>query len=94
MNHAQSIELLNATHDFPCPYMIKVIGLSADGFVERIVEAVQEALGDDDEPAYTLRRTPGGKHVAITLEPVVASAEDVLIVYESIRAVSGIVLTM
>ncbi len=95
MNREQSIELLNATHDFPCPYMFKVIGLSDDGFVDRVVAAVREALEHYEEtPPHTTRQTPHGKHVSVTLEPTLLSAEQVLLVYQRIGTVSGIVMTM
>ena len=43
---------------------------------------------------YSTRSTPGGKHVAVTLEPVIDSAEQVLDVYDCIRQVDGVVMTM
>jgi putative lipoic acid-binding regulatory protein len=94
MNREQSIELLNATHDFPCEYTFKVIGSSRDEFVGRVVAVVRQAMGPDQEVPYSTRKTPAGKHVAVTLQPTVASAEQVLDVYGHIATVSGIVLTM
>ncbi len=86
----QTIELLNATHDFPCAYVLKVIGVAADDFVARVVLAVREEIAGSVDPPYRRRCTPAGKHVSITLE----SAEQVLGFYDRMRAVSGVVLTM
>jgi len=36
----------------------------------------------------------GGRHVAITLEPNVATATQVLAVYRRVRAISGLVMMM
>ncbi len=94
MDRAQTIELLNATHEFPCAYELKVIGVAADGFVARVVLAMREEIAGGMDPPYRLRRTPGGRHVSITLEPTLESAEQVLGIYDRIRAVDGVVLTM
>ena len=48
MNAAHSLELLERTHDFPCPYTFKVIGKVDNGFSARVVAAVhtrKEAKG-------------------------------------------------
>ena len=94
VDREQTIELLQATHEFPCAYTLKVIGLSANDFVARVVLAVREALCCDDDPPYRMRRTPGGKHVAVTIEPNVDSAHQVLLIYDRIRTVDGVVMTM
>ena len=39
----QTIRLLEATHKFPCPFLIKVIGRTENGFVSRVVAALREA---------------------------------------------------
>ncbi len=90
----QAIELLNATHDFPCAYVLKVIGVAADDFVVRVVLAVREEIAGSVDPPYRLRCTPAGKHVSITFEPTLESAEQVLGIYDRMRAVNGVVLTM
>ena len=94
MDRQQTIELLNATHDFPCDFVLKVIGVAADDFVARVVRAVCEEIAGGADPPYQLRRTPGGKHVSITLEPTLESAEQVLGIYHRLRSVDGVVLTM
>ncbi len=94
MDSEASLELLNATHDFPCEFTIKVIGKSSDEFVSSVVESVQESIGSREPIKYSTRATPNGRHVSVTLEPVVGSAEQVLTVYEGIRSVAGVVMTM
>ena len=95
MKAEDSIDLLNATHSFPCTFTLKVIGSAADQFVERVVAAVRD--GDkhleDDFPVST-RQTPNGKHVSVTMEPKLVSAEHVLAVYQRIRMVTGVIMTM
>jgi putative lipoic acid-binding regulatory protein len=85
-----SIELLEKTHTFPCPYMFKLIGSEDQGFVARAVVAVREALGADQDPPYTTRATPDGKFIAVSLEPIVYSPQQVLAVYDRVRGLAGL----
>jgi putative lipoic acid-binding regulatory protein len=85
-----SIDLLEKTHVFPCPYTFKLIGREEQGFVARAVSEVRQALHADRDPPYTVRSTADGKHVAVSLEPVVYSAQQVLDVYDRVRDLSGL----
>jgi putative lipoic acid-binding regulatory protein len=94
MDETDSLSLLNATHSFPCSVMIKVIGVSRDAFVTEVVQAVRMAVGPEPTVPFTCRQTPAGRHTAVTLEPHVSSAEQVLEIYRQVRQVSGIILTL
>lgn len=93
MEREAALELLNSTHEFPCAFTIKVIGLAEDSFEKRVVQVICDALHCDEIP-YSTRETPKKKHVAVTLEPELISAEQVLLLYERIRSVDGVVMTM
>lgn len=94
MDRQASLDLLNATHSFPCEFTLKVIGQSSDDFIDRCVEAVRVvALHSPDIP-YTTRSTPNGRHISITMQPTIDSAEQVLQVYASLRDVEGVVMAM
>ncbi|MCA9186477.1 MAG: DUF493 domain-containing protein [Pirellulaceae bacterium] len=90
----QAIELLNQTHKFPDCVMFKVIGVNANEFVSRIVAAVRHQLQHATDPPFRTRETAGGRHVSITLEPMIQSAEEVLTVYECIQQIDGVVMVM
>ena len=92
MNDLPSILLLESTHSFPCPYVFKVIGRSDIGFVARTVAAVREELGAPDDPPYHVRESVGGRHTAVTLEPVVQTAHQVLGVYRRLQGMVGLVM--
>ncbi len=94
MENEQALELLNATHNFPCAFTFKVIGRSSDEFVSQVVEVVQSAMQSNERIPYSTRATPNGKHVAVTLEPHIESAELVLATYERLKSVDGVVMTM
>jgi len=92
MDSTAAIELLQANHSFPGPYLFKVIGRQERGFVARVVAAVREEMAESVDPPYKVRETAGGRHVSVTLEPVMQTAEQVLAVYRRIRSVAGIVV--
>ncbi len=92
MTQLPSIELLENTHTFPGPYMFKVIGRVENGFAARVVAAVREELAAEFDPPFRTRETAGGRHVSITLEPTVATAQQVLAVYRRVRKLAGLVV--
>jgi putative lipoic acid-binding regulatory protein len=92
MAHLPSIELLEAGHHFPGPYMFKVIGKSDNGFVARTVAAVREAMLAGVDPPFRVKETPNGRHVAVTLELRMQTAEQVLRVYRRLLQLAGLVL--
>ncbi len=93
-SYEEAIRLLEATHEFPCPYMIKVIGRTDDGFLSRLVSTVRSVLALEQDPPFRTRQTPNGRHLAVTFEPIVESADQVLVVYEAIRQVDGLVMIL
>lgn len=89
-----SLESIESRHSFPGAYMFKVIGSADDGFVGRAVVAVRKGLGIEIDPRFEMRQTSGGRHVALTFDPVVESAADVLAVYENLVKLDGVVLVL
>lgn len=90
----QSLDILNATHAFPAPVMFKVIGENHETFVARVVAAVREELAASEDPPYSMREARNGRHVSITLEPHLADAEQVLAVYDRLKALPGVLMLM
>jgi putative lipoic acid-binding regulatory protein len=90
MDHRPSVELLESTHLFPGVYKIKAIGAADDDFESRVVEAVCEHLAARSDLDYAVRTTPGGRHVALTLDITVQTAEQVRAIYAQIREVKGL----
>lgn len=87
-----SLDLIRSVHQFPGPFLFKVVGFARDNFVARVLVAVREELLMDADPPFSLRTTASGRHVAISLEPVLNDAEQVHGVYRRLRAVVGIVM--
>ena len=92
MEQLPAIELLESTHEFPGPYMFKVIGRVDNGFVARVVAAVREELAEAVDPPFSVREAVGGRHVAVTLQPRLQSAHQVLAVYRRVRSLAGLVV--
>jgi putative lipoic acid-binding regulatory protein len=86
------LALLENTHTFPGPYTFKVIGLAERGFVARAVAAVRDELAREVDPPYRVRETASGRHVAVTVEPEVQTAQQVLDIYRRLKVITGLVL--
>jgi putative lipoic acid-binding regulatory protein len=91
-DHRPSVELLERAHVFPGVYQIKAIGSAANNFEGRVVEAVVAALREASDLDYSVRSTPGGRHVALTLQIQVQTAEQVRAIYGRLHAVEGLTL--
>lgn len=94
VDRQSSLELLNATHTFPCEFTLKIIGKSTEDFADRCAAAVNSVLPTAQDIPVSLRSTPNGRHTSVTLLPKLSSAEQVLEVYECIKQVDGVVMTM
>ena len=91
-NCLPAFELLEKTHVFPCPYLFKIIGKADEGFPARVVAVVREELLSEIDPPYRVREAVGGRHVSITLEPIVQSAEQVVAIYRRLGVLNGLVM--
>ena len=87
-----SADLLEKMHEFPSPYIFKIIGIAEEGFAARVIAIVREELAIDVDPQYRLREAVGGRHVSVTLEPVVQSAQQVLAIYRRLGALESLVM--
>ena len=92
MRDLPSIELLEDTHHFPTYYMFKVIGKAENGFIARAVAAVREELFLERDPPYYVRDARSSRHVAVTLEPLVQDAEQVVALYRRLVELDGLVV--
>lgn len=84
------LDLLESVHSFPGVYQIKAIGSVEGEFVERVIEAVVAELISPGHAEHRVRSTPGGRHVAITFDLQVQSAQQVRDIYAAIRAIDGL----
>jgi len=71
---------------------LNACGSSGSSGCVHVVEAVVSELATPSELDHTVRVTPGGRHVSLTLEMTVQSAEQVRSIYARIREVKGLTL--
>jgi len=94
MDNRPSTDLLAGNHSFPGVYQFKAIGSVSGGFRERVLEAVTDEVGSPAAVDHTVRETPGGRHVALTLHINVESADQVRSIYARIREIDGLLLLL
>ncbi len=92
VDHRPSVELLESIHPFPGVYRIKAIGRTDDDFENRVIETVVAQLPARSDLDYSVRTTPGGRHVALTLDVSVQNAEQVRTIYAEVREIEGLTL--
>lgn len=93
-DHRPTTDLLESVHTFPGTYQMKVIGASEGDFTGRVLAAVLEELAAGSDLDHSARETPDGRHVAITLEITVQSAEQVRTIYARVGEVEGLKLLL
>ncbi len=91
-DHRPSIDLLESTHQFPGTYTIKAIGRAEADFERRVVEVAVARLAAPSDLEHSVRATRGGRHVAVTLQLTVQTAEQVRSIYAEVRDVPGLTL--
>ncbi|ODA29611.1 DUF493 domain-containing protein [Planctopirus hydrillae] len=89
-----ALELLEAMHSFPCVFTFKVIGKAENDFPSRILTAIQSELDHPEVPKHSIRETKQGRHVSLTVEPMVQSSYHVLAIYRKIQTVEGLVMLL
>jgi uncharacterized protein len=94
MDQRPPLDLLESVHQFPGVFQIKAIGLVEHDFEARVVEVVTTELASPSEFDYSARTTPGGRHVALTLDITVRTADQVRQIYARIRELQGLHLLL
>ncbi|WP_406700565.1 DUF493 domain-containing protein [Singulisphaera sp. Ch08] len=92
MDTRPSLDLLESTHLFPGVYRIKAIGITDENFEARALEIVVSQLASPSELDYTARTTPGGRHIAITMDVTVQNAQQVREIYAALGELKGLTL--
>lgn len=87
-------ELLDAIHEFPCEFLIKVIGSTKDNFIGRVIEALVSIELKETDINYTSRETAGGRHTSVSITVIAQSSQHVMDIYAAIRQVDGVVMVM
>jgi putative lipoic acid-binding regulatory protein len=85
-----NLELLEATHSFPCSFTFKVIGDSRPNFAEDALSLTREAIGEAREISHTCRNSASGIHTAISILVHLKNAGEVHAVYSQLLKLTGL----
>lgn len=94
MINLPSAELLEQRHAFPCHYTFKVIGYADGNFMARVLASVRDELQLTEDPPFSLRNSAHGRHVAVTVEPLCESSQQVLAIYSRLAGMDGLVMLL
>lgn len=86
------LELLRSQHEFPGPYRFRIVVRPDDR--STVVSAVSAAAGEDAVQDVSERPSRNGSYVAVHVLAEMRSAEDVLDVYDVIRALPEVLTAM
>lgn len=93
-NSDSLLESLETNHDFPCEYTFKAIGGNPQSFVGLVLSVVAEELGVSHDPPHSVKQTPNGRHISVTLTPIVESPQHVIRIYERLQSLDDLVMLM
>ena len=88
------LESLEANHNFPCEYTFKAIGGNPENFVRLVLDAVAAELTAADAPPHSVKQTPNGRHISVTVTPIVASHQHVMQIYQRLQTLDDLVMLM
>lgn len=89
---ARALELLEATHQFPCAYSVTVIAFNREGVTSAVRAAAYLGVIDAAAPeGYQSQESREGKYRSHRLAVPVPDAPSVLALYARLRAVEGVV---
>lgn len=93
MDREHDLELLRNNHEFPCPYVFRIVLKPAA--VASVVAVVSAAVGGGSSvQEVTSRESRTGKYVSVRMKIFVPSAESVLEVYALLREQSDVITTL
>ncbi len=93
-NSDSLLESLETNHEFPGEYTFKAIGGNPDRFAESVLAAVAEVLELAVQPQHSVRHTPNGRHVSVTLTLTMETPQHVIRVYNRLQILDDLVMLM
>lgn len=93
-NFDSLLESLETNHEFPGTYTFKAIGGNSESFAQTVLTVVAEELNLTNDPPHSVKHTPNGRHVSVTLTLTVETAQHVIRVYTRLQALDDLVMLM
>jgi putative lipoic acid-binding regulatory protein len=87
----RAIALIEATHQFPVEYAVSIITVTEERVVAEVRAAVEFGLSEPlPDHAYETVLSGAGRYASHRFKVPVASAEEVLALYERLRGIAGV----
>lgn len=80
--------------EFPCQYPIKVIGVANDSFQSTVFEIVSAYVPELKPECMTTKASGKGTFVSITFNFVAQSEEQVMTIFEALKACSDVKMVL
>ena len=91
----EALELLDTTRRFPCDYDISVVALNTEDVARAVRTAVESGLSAPlPDSAYTCHRSSAGRYASHRVTVPCRTAEEVMLLFERVRAVPGVVTVL
>lgn len=98
MEHSRrqdALALLETTRRFPCDYDISVVAMNTEEVARAVRAAVESGLAAPlPDSAYERRCSSGRRYASHRVAVPCSAAEDVLRLFERVRAVPGVVAVL
>ena len=87
--------LLEATHEFPCPFSLSVITVNTDDVQAALRVAIADgAASPVSDEGWTVHTSGGGRYASHRVLVTCRSADEVLALYARVRLVEGVVTVL
>ncbi|MHB9117720.1 MAG: YbeD family protein [Burkholderiales bacterium] len=80
--------------EFPCPFPIKIMGQTQDGFADEMLRIVRRHAPDFDGASMELRASRGGKYLSLTCTINAVSRRQLDDLYRDITAHAMVVMAL
>jgi uncharacterized protein len=81
--------------DFPCDFLIKVIGKESDDFIKKIVDLTQAQCEDNiDADQITTRPSKTGQYIAVSINIHATSQQQLDAIYQSLSQQDDVLMTL
>jgi putative lipoic acid-binding regulatory protein len=88
------LESLEANHEFPGEYTFKAIGSNPESFAQSVLSAIAAELNLSNDPPHSVKHTPNGRHVSVTLTLTMETPQHVIKVYGRLQALDDLVMLL
>jgi putative lipoic acid-binding regulatory protein len=78
---------------YPCEYPIKVVGRQAADFVDLVVQVMKSRAPEISADSVAVKSSSGGKFISVTVTFIATGEQQIMAIYEDLKA-TGRVMTV